>query len=125
MKTFATAFVLTLSSSILAASSTAAEEYRLDCASVLEKMGVPSIFVGAWINSVDTEVQQIIDMQCSVASASKEKVEFMCPILDQTAENPEGLGPITVESQGNFLDSKANLIILGNVMGECASMEVK
>ena len=88
-------------------------------------MGAPSAFVAEWVGSTETEVQQIVDMQCKVDSASEEKVEFLCPVLQKTADNPEGLGPVIVESQNNLLNNKANLIILGNVMGECASMEIE
>ena len=118
-------FVLTFSSSILLASSCAASDYRINCTSVLEKMGAPSAFVAEWVGSTETEVQQIVDMQCKVDSVSEEKVEFLCPVLQKTADNPEGLGPVIVESQNNLLNNKANLVILGGVMGECASMEIE
>ena len=117
-------FVLTFSSSILLASSCAALDYRIDCTSLFEKMGAPSASIGELVGSTETEVQQIADMQCKVDSVSEEKVEFLCA-FGKGADAPEVLLPVIVESQNNPLNNKANLIVAGNVMGECASMEIE
>ena len=119
-------FVLTFSSSILLASSCAALDYRIDCRSVFVEMGAEPGLVRVLVGSTETEVQQIADTLCKVGSVSEEKVEFLCPyLLPETADNPEGLGPFIVESQNNLFNNKANLINVGELMGECASMEIE
>ena len=119
--------IVTISFSVIsAASTTYALEFRANCIEAFAE--ITETPVQEWTGNQDSKSivlsLSMPDVTCEIASITEQQLELMCPILSPSDDNPKGLGSVVIRSQGNILNSQADLIIMGSIAGVCSKFKV-
>ena len=97
-------------------------EFRIDCIDIMKKNSGIDDWM-EWYGDEDTKRILLepgnFDSICVDISITEQKVKMMCPILSPSEDNPKGLSSLIIKSQNNLHNDKADLIALGNIIGEC------
>jgi len=100
-------------------------DFTLDCRSLFEKleMSLDSKQNGIITGGDDFKHILIMNETCTIKEIRADRVNLLCPFLDITDDNPQGLGLVQFKKESVF-DNKGALIILGRRLGTCDTVKI-
>ena len=100
-------------------------DFTLDCRSLFEKleMSVYSKQNGIITGGDDFKHIAILNVICTIKEIRTDRVNLLCPFLNKTDDNPQGMGLVQFKKE-SVSDTKGALIILGQRMGTCETVKI-